>query len=824
MSKLQQRKLLQQSLKEVLVMIIQDFKYALRLLAKKPGFTALTTLVMAAGIGLSVYMFSFFNTVLYKDLPFENGDSIITISGSQNGTKTESKVNILDYEAIEKSIKGLSEFGAYYNQSVNVAGRDGARRYNGVFAQENIFEITRTKPLLGREFTTAETLTGAELVVVISYDLWQNQLGGDAKVLDQNIQINSESYRVIGVMPQGYFFPNVAQLWLPLKNNLNELTREQSVSVRGIAHINSGVSLEEIDTQLSVIMTRIAVQYPETNTGIGAYATTIPGSGAGNGQGVIYSMHIVAVFILVLASINVGNLLLSRAIERGKETAIRVALGAPRSRLISQMLWESIIICCFGGVIGLLVAAWGLEISEAITATFFIDPPAFWWKFGLDAYTIKLFLAIVVGTILVTGLLPAWKNSGGDFNAVLRDGTRGALGKKAGRLNKLLVISEIFISMAVLIAASVMVYAAYKQSNYDIGANTDNTLTARVILSESDYDTDEKKVQFSQQLKSRLENGLGVESVMLASALPGDYALKTSIAIEGKEYTQNKNTSFPKVNYISIMPEALAKLGVELKQGRYFNNTDHGLDKSSVLVSESFVKANFVDESPIGKRLRVTNNDEVKWLSIIGVVENTIQGNRETKGLPTIFRPFTQLPRNQISIAIKMKADQSVVTNTLRKTLQSIDPQLPSFKIETYEQSNERYTAPILFISKLISLFGLAAAFLAASGIYGVMSNTINQRTQEIGIKRALGADEDIITKEYLMTGFKQLLWGGIPGILAGTGMGFAMSQTFGTGNFSLIIIAVTTTVFIGAIVMYATYAPTQKALQLEPSDALHYE
>ncbi|MEW6982558.1 ADOP family duplicated permease [Colwelliaceae bacterium 6471] len=805
-------------------MIAQDFKYALRLLSKKPGFTLLTTLVMAAGIGLSVYMFSFFNTVLYKDLAFEDGDSIVLISGSENRSMSRNKISKLDYDEIQKNIKGLSEFGAYYNQSINVAGRDGARRYNAVFASANIFDITRTKPLKGRAFTPSENAVGAEDVVVINYDLWQNQLGGDPNVIDQILQVNGKSHRIVGIMPQGYYFPNVAQLWLPIKNNPSQLTREQAISVNAIAHIKPDMTLDGINKQLNVIMKRIETQYPETNSGIGAYATTIPGSGAADGQPVIYSMHIVAILILVLASINVGNLLLSRAVERGKETAIRVALGAPRSRLISQMLWESAIICCLGGVIGLLIVAWGLEVTQSIVSTFFIDPPAFWWVFGIDAYTIKLFLAILVGTILVTGLLPAWKNSGSDFNAVLRDGTRGALGKKAGRLNKILVISEIFISMAVLIAAAVMVYAAYKQSNDDIGANTDNTLTARVLLSASDYDTDEKKVQFAKTLQSRLENGVGVENVMITTTLPGDYAIQTSIAIEGNEYTQNKNTSYPKANYVSIMPGSLAKLGVELKQGRYFNNTDDGLNKSSVLVSESFEKTHFANGSAIGKRIQVIDDKDNNWLSIVGVVEDTIQGGRDDIKYPVVFRPFTQLPRSQVSIAIHMKASQSIVTDTLRRTLQSIDPLLPSFKIETYTQSNDRHTAPIQFISKLISLFGLAATFLAASGIYGVMSNTINQRTQEIGIKRALGADEDIITKEYLLTGFKQLLWGGIPGVLLGSGMGFAMSQTFATGTTSLVVISVVVTTLISCIVMYATYAPTQQALQLEPSDALHYE
>ncbi|MGB0937926.1 MAG: ABC transporter permease, partial [Colwellia sp.] len=206
-------------------MILKDFKYAVRLLAKKPGFTALTTLVMAAGIGLSLYMFSFFHTILYKELSFEDGASLITFSGSQGGMKTENKLNALDFQAIEDNIQGLSEFSSYFNQSINVSGRDGARRYNAVFAKENLFELTRTKPILGRSYTKEETTTGAEPVVVINYDLWQNQLGGDPSAINQSLQVNGENYRIIGVMPQGYYFPNVAQLWLPLKKDLTKLTR-----------------------------------------------------------------------------------------------------------------------------------------------------------------------------------------------------------------------------------------------------------------------------------------------------------------------------------------------------------------------------------------------------------------------------------------------------------------------------------------------------------------------------------------------------------------------------------------------------------------------
>jgi len=572
-------------------------------------------------------------------------------------------------------------------------------------------------------------------------------------------------------------------------------------------------------------MQRIQKKYPETNNGLGAYVVSLPGAGASDGQAVIYTMHIVAVLILILASINVGNLLLSRAVERSKETAIRVALGAPRSRLISQMLWESIIICSLGGVIGLLVMAWGLEITESIVATFFTNPPPFWWTFGLDSYTVKLFILIVFSTIIVTGLLPAWRNSGGDFNAMLRDGTRGALSKKSGKINKVLVISEIFISITVLIAAAVLVFTSYTRSHADIGADTDNILNANILLPNPKYKSTQAKIQFANKLESMLENTTGIGDVIITTALPGNYSFKTNFSIEGIEYTEESNISYPKVNYISIMPGGLSKLGVELKQGRYFNSSDDNLGNTTVVVSESFAIKYFNKIDVLGKKVRIEKDDkDDDWLTIVGVVETTLHSDSENENLPSIFRPFTQSPRNDMTIAMKMTSNRSSVTKALRSAMLSIDAELPSFQIETYQQSVRRQSAPMLFISNLTALFALAGVVLAASGIYGVMSNTIAQRTHEIGIKRALGADEELITKEYLISGLKLLLWGGIPGVLAGSFMGFGMSQIFGIDSSILAIIALVMTILIGSVVLLATYLPTQKALIIEPSQALHHE
>lgn len=808
------------------MIILNDIKYSFRLLSKRSGFTTLTILVMATGIGLSLYLFSFLNTMMFKPLPFKDGESLVQISSSENGVKNNRQINLHDYYEIRNGNIGLAEFSGYRNIDLNVSGRDGSRRYNAVAVEPNIFALTRTKPIIGREFTSAENQKGAEPVVVLGYDAWQNQFGGSDQIIDQIVRINGEGHRIIGVMPKGYFFPVNAEMWVLLREDATQSTRGNSSYIYGLAHIADGANMEQVNREIAVIMQRLEERYPKTNKGTGAYIETLQKATVGDAISVIYSMQIVALLILLLASINVGNLLFSRAIEREKETAIRVALGAPRSRLISQMLWESIIICTIGGMIGLLVLAWGLKATEAITRTFFVDGPRFWWKFGIDAYTMKLFLIFVVGTILITGLLPAWKNSGANFNLSLRDGTRGALGKKAGRLSKVLVIVEIFISMIVLIAAAVMVLGTYKSTHANYGADTTNVLTAKIRLTESAYATPEEQGQFVKALKSRLENSSGIKDVMISSALPGENASIYPIALEGKEYMDEK--SYPSVNYIVVTPDALSKLGVELKEGRYFDNTDDEAGKKSVIVTESFIARYMPGESPIGKRIRIVRENEVEqdWVSIIGVVAHTIQGAayEQSGKMPSVFRPFTQNPRMDMAVAMRVNAEDTETVFTLRKTLESIDPELPAFSIESYESVINRQTAPLKFITSVFLMFGIAAIALASSGIYGVMANTINQRTQEIGVKCALGATEQRITKEFLMKGVSQLLWGGVPGALLGCTMGYALSKIIGTGDTELVIVAMTTIIAIGAIVMTAIYLPTKRVLQLEPSQALRYE
>lgn len=807
---------------------ITDIQYALRLLAKKPGFTLLTTLVMAVGVGLSVFLFSMFNTMLFKDLPFKDSERLVRFHITQDGIEVNAGIDLHDYEEIKNNLNGIAVISAYRSINVNASGRDGARRYRAVSAESSLFQLSRTQPLLGREFHPEEKVTGADDIVIIGYDIWQTQFGGDENVIGQLLRIDGLNHRIVGVMPQGYFFPDNTDVWLPLRLDSMRIARGKGTTVQGVALLEKGTTQTAINRQLDMIMQRIAARYPDTNKGMSAYVNSFQRGLERDGIEVVYSMQIAALLILLLASINVGNLLYSRAIERSKETAIRVALGAPRRRLISQMLWESTLICGLGGLIGLLVLAWGLEITAATVATFFTDKPAFWWDFGIDSYTLKIFFGFVAGTILATGLLPAWKNSGSDFNAVLRDGTRGALGKKTGKLNRILVISEIFLSMTVLISAATMVTGAYRATFADFGVNNKNLLTARTLLSDAQYSTPEQKTQFVNALVTQLENSPGIGEVMVASVLPADSGWTPRIALEDKEYLQQQNNIYPTVNYIMLTPGTLAKLGVELKAGRYFNSSDEGWGKKTVVVTDSFAAIHFPSESVLGKRLRVIDaaGHADQWLTIVGVVKHTLYGdaNNASGKLPSVFRPFSQVPMRDFTIAVEIKTDHATAMRALRTSIAAVDPELPLFQIEDYATKKKRNAAPIRFISSIFMIFGIAAVVLAGTGIYGVMSNTISQRTQEIGVKRALGAQDEQITRQFLFIGIKQLLWGGIPGVAAGCAMAFAMAHVIGIAAVDLILIAVIMVSIIAGVVITATYVPTRRALQLEPGDALRYE
>lgn len=806
-------------------MLLSDLGYTWRLMLKKPLFSALTSTIMALGIGLSLFLYSLGNTLGYKPLPFIDGKAMVLIETVFNGNHYNGgSVHLHDYGHIKQHLKGVTELGAYAESSFILSGQGNARRLNGVRIEPGFFEFTRTAPLMGRTVTEADNKAGAGAVALISYDLWQQLFAGQPDVLKRTVKLDGRLTEIIGVMPAGYYFPRNADLWLPLQQDPALVSRADAATVSVMARVQQGIDLPQLNQQLQQIMAAQAQKYPQTNAQVSAYAETFPMQSVGIGtKPMLQIFNGVAVLILLLACINVGNLLLSRSNERAKETAIRSALGAPRGRLMLQSMWESILICTAGLVFGLLIAAWGLAIADQVVPGFTDDKPFFWWNFGLDADTLLMALAAWLLTILATGLYPAWRAANADVNTVLRDGTRGALGKKAGRQARALVISEVALSCIILIPAAVMVWSSYQASRADYGVKVDQMLTARMIVPEQQGQP-ERLVNFYQQLEQQLISSGQVNAVALASRLPGDFAPQDSVQIEGISYASAQDYPYA---YSTAMSAGSAKaLQIPVLEGRFFDFSDHAKSQPVVVVTDTFARQHWPDQSAIGKRLKLTDSDQSNWLTVIGVIPHLIHGQpfAAQAKVPVLIRPLSQTSVTALSVALSYQGEVQHLVQLLDQTVLALDPEVAVFLQKTYQAKLQRNTAGVGFAANIFLVLGVVALVLAASGIYGVMANSISQRTQEIGVRRALGATDRNVMQYFLKQGGKQLLWGLGFGLAIAALPLMVISNLLATPGITLYALSSLFAVLISVVVLFATYLPTRQALQLEPTTALRYE
>jgi len=435
-----------------------DFKYAVRLLMRSPGFLALTVTAMAAGLGLSFYMLAFLDHIWLRPLPFENGERMVVIIPTLNGEMSGSNMSTHEFHALKDGTTSFSMIGASESRAAILSNGDRAVRHNGSWVEPIFFDYIGVDPLLGRVLTPEDDVPGALPVAVIGYDLWQNYFNGTDEIIGQEIKINGEVAEVVGVMPELLVFPPGAELWMALRADEEAVPWGQGLLLVEIfAMLKPDVTMDTADEDVKAIMLRAEQAHPELNTGVSGRVTTSKTRYLGEDTAKIFMiMQLAVLFVLALACINVGNLLLARGNERGKETAVRIALGAPKARLVMQMMWESVIVSFLGGAIAVLLAAWGLEITFGILSALMDMEPPFWWRATMDAPVLGIAFVVTLATAVVTGIVPAWKMSSGDFNAVLRDGTRGAQGKRAGHVGRILVISEVGLSTALLILAGVL--------------------------------------------------------------------------------------------------------------------------------------------------------------------------------------------------------------------------------------------------------------------------------------------------------------------------------------------------------------------------------
>lgn len=825
-----------------------DIKYAARLLSKKPSFTALTVSIVAIGLGLMLYTYSLLNGLLFKPLSFADGEAIFAVESIYDRTHlARREAMAIDMYALQQDKSLFKELGFYQEGTTFVGGAgEGLRKFNSSYVSANMFSFTGVQPILGRGLQNEDHFEGAQDVLVLGFDMWKNYFNSDANIIGKVVPIDgADPATVVGVMPEGFAFPSIAQMWQPLPQNAVSPTGREFVWIFGFGKLADGISVSQAQSILDSKSAELANNLGEELRWLmrpgNTYLSIEPFKKANITQyyGMFLALFVVVFLILLLACINVGNLLLARVNERIKEVAIRVALGVPKKRLILQMLWESIFICSLGGFIAVLLAGWGLDVTNAVfDATYQVDKlKPYWWDVSLDAQALILLTVAILSMILITGLIPAWRSLSGDFNAVLRDGTRGALGKKAAKTTKALVISEIMLSCVVLVMASVLLVSSYFAGTADYGVETNNRLTAQIQLPPTNYpiryDTEfeyidriaRSKVYY--QIKEELESRSQVEGAVFMSQLPGTGGGTSHFEIEGREApVWNEN---PYSNNEGVSMDSFTALGMEIVQGRGFDYRDIEDGAYSIIINESIAKDYFPDGDAIGQRVRRARNQEgpntSPWNTIVGVVSDSFHGSTMdfSSASYNSYHPMDPWGMFSSMMAMHYTGSQAQAEQLLFDAVNKVDPNVGIFHVQSYDALIQKPLLLIEAVSKIFLICGVVAAFLAASGIYAVAANSVQQRTQEIGVRRALGSSDGRILKMFM----SQAIWQLVVGLLCGVGVSIylinLMSQTmiFSASSYSIGMIGMP--LFISFMVLIATYIPSKKVVKMEPSEALHH-
>ena len=827
-----------------------DIKYAVRLLLKKPIFTATSVLIVAIGLGLTIYTYALLNQLIFKPLTLNGETPFIAIEGEFHpahglGQRAD-PYHLNQIKAESELLQGMSLYLPLTRIISGLSKEVGARKVHLTYTEWDFFEAAGVQPILGRGFNPQDQAVGAESVVVLSYDIWQSLFLGDKDIIGTIVEVEASPERVIGVMPEGFSFPATAQVWLNFPPERVNPTQASNDNARmAFARLKPGVSLSQFQQEMQGILQRNLQDLPQEfawrKSSAGGYIRAFPykltNDEVFQHHSIFVAMSIVVLLILLLTCINVGNLLLARVNERIKEVAIRIALGIPKKRLVLQMLWESIFICCLGGLVAIFLASWGINLTNNVFEQIFAVSGGrpFWWLLSIDSSAIYLLIVTVIFMILVTGFIPAWRALSGDLNAVLRDGTRGALGKKAGRANKALVVTEITLSCVVLVIATMLLSSSYSAQNADYGVDTENRITAEVLLAWGSYrwndgapEARKKRNDFYYQLKDRLEQRPNIESLAYFSSLPGTGGGSSHFEIQGKAaQVYNEN---PVWNFEVVSRDAWRTVGMKLIEGRGFDLRDTGSDDSDLANSESPVIINaamarelFPNGDAIGQRVRTATEDfQTEWRTIIGIVSDTLHGSA-MQSTSAHHTGYGLMDRRswRVNIVMHYSGSQSQAEMALQQTINTMDADATIHHIQSYDNLIAQPMLLVNAVNKIFLWCGLIALFLAATGIYAVSANSITLRSQEIATRRALGSRDSQIIKLFINQAGLQLLIGLTLGLTLSFWLVAQITNSMIIDNNSYLIALVGIPVFIIVMVLIATYIPSSKVTKQQPSEGL---
>jgi putative ABC transport system permease protein len=811
--------------------LLQDIRFGLRMLLKSPSISIVATIALALGIGANTAIFSVVNAVLLRPLPFPNADSLVALfetdlqRGLQRGS--HSYPNFLDMRAQNTVFERVS---TYRTGDFIMTGRGEPARLQGSVATADLLPLLGVQPMLGRMFLPDEDKPSESgRVVILSQPLFQKRFDADPSILNQAVTLNGVSYTIVGVMPAGFEFPiqnEPVDLWTTIAGDASGSTpvtaQRGAHFLQVIGRLKPGVNLEQAQAEITAIASRLEQQYPDTNTRRGLRVDSALAALVGDVRPTLFILLGAVACVLLIACANVANLLLARSAGRHKEMAIRAAMGASRIRVIRQLLTESVLLSLLGGAVGLLLAVWWSDLLIALGKE---DIPRA-VQVGIDLRVLGFTLGVSLLTGIIFGLAPAFHSSKTGLIDALKEGGRGTSeGARRNKVRSFLVVTELAIAVVLLVGAALLIQSLWRLQKVNSGLQPENILTFNVGLPEVKYDS-EKQAQFFIDLKSRLEATPGVQSASSILPLPlsGD-RFSISFEIEGRPMAPKDH---PSGDFFATGVGYFRAMGIPIVKGRDFEDRDRYGSTPVVIITETFAGQFFPNEDPIGKRIKpgisTIEGDKSTMREIIGVAGDVRNRNLSTEPRPAYYVPQTQVPFDQMVMVVKTTGEPHSLTSAATKQVAALDPDIPVFGVKSMEEYLSASVAAPRFSTTLLSIFAAVALVLTVVGLYGVMSYSVAQRTNEIGIRLALGAQPRDVLLMIVKQGSLLIVLGlgiGLLGAYAATRV--ISSLLFGvTAKDPITFVAAA--VVLALVALLACYVPAWRATKVDPLRALRYE
>ena len=809
--------------------VIQDLRYALRTLIKKPGFTLTAIATLAIGIGASTAIFTVVDAALLRGLPYKSPEQLYHLfEKTPQQQFSQREFSYPDYQDYQQNTS--LELAAYTGGGGIMSGRGEPELVFTPAVSANFFSVLGVEPILGRTFQPGEDKPGGERVAVMTYGMWQSKFGGDTGVIGQALTINGQSYVVIGVLPSSFQFAlRNADLWLPYQPNEAQLTRRFMHGTNLIGRLKPGKTIEQVNSELSVIAKQIEQEHNQSHAGTSMKIVPLQEQIVGDVKPILYVLLGAVGFVLLIACANVAGLMLTRSLSRSKEVAIRSALGASRWRVVRQLLTESVLLSVVGGLAGLLIAYSGLGALVAILPDRQLSALPFLKSLNIDTRILGFSFALSLFTGILFGLVPALQSSRLDLNEALKEGGRTMATALKHRLRSVFVVSQIALAVVLLVGAGLMMKSLLRLLQANIGFNPDNVLTMSIVLPPK-YADATAIVNFHQQLKERLQALPGVASVGSIDILPLQAGNTTRFYVDGDPVPAPGQAT--EANFRVADENYFQTLGIPIVSGRAFDGQDQAASQSVVIIGKNVADKLFAGRDPVGRRIKYPSF-EGRDSVVVGVAGDVKTTGIDEPHKAVLYFPFKQFSSSFANVVVRTTTDPATVASSLRNEIRSLEPAIAVFNVRTMEELMS--TSPAAFMRRfpgvLITIFAGVALLLASIGIYGVVSYSVSQQSHPIGVRLALGAQKFDILKMVLKEGLVMALVGIGLGVVAAillmrliSGLLFELSsllfqvKTTDPATFALVIVVL----FIVALL--ASYIPARRATKVDPLEALRYE